>query len=104
MGHTCTFNGAGERFRHQPWGVFGGAPGQTGCYLLCDATGEEQRLDDKPMGVTVTPEQTVIIETPGSGGYGPPRQRRAEHIREDLQSGKFTPAFIERHYGTPSTD
>ena len=29
--HTCLFNGAGERFRHQPWGLFGGAAGASGC-------------------------------------------------------------------------
>ena len=28
VGHACTFNGAGERFARQPWGIFGGgAPG-----------------------------------------------------------------------------
>ena len=24
VGHTCEFNGVGERFRNQPWGIFGG--------------------------------------------------------------------------------
>ncbi|WP_089940588.1 hydantoinase B/oxoprolinase family protein [Candidatus Entotheonella palauensis] len=104
MGHACTFNGAGERFRHQPWGIFGGEPGRTGRYLLSDEAGREQRLDDKPMGVAVTPEQMVVIETPGSGGYGPAAKRCPDLIREDLQSGKFTPAFIERHYGVQLTD
>ena len=28
--HTCVFNGVGERFEHQPWGIFGGQPGATG--------------------------------------------------------------------------
>ncbi len=71
---------------------------------MSNASGAEQRLEDKPMGVTVTPDEMVIIETPGSGGYGPPAQRQAEQIREDLQSGKFTSAFIERYYGAQSTD
>lgn len=102
VGHTCTFNGAGERFRHAPWGVFGGKPGGTGRYLLCDDSGHETRLDDKPMGVSVTPTQTVVIETPGSGGYGPPMQRDLDSIHEDLRSGKFTPAYIKEYYGYPS--
>jgi N-methylhydantoinase B len=101
LGHTCTFNGAGERFRHQPWGVFGGQPGRSGRYLLRDGTGGETRLDDKPMNVTVTPEHTVVIETPGAGGYGPPEQRDPQKVQEDLRSGKFTPAFIQAHYGRP---
>jgi N-methylhydantoinase B len=100
VGHTCTFNGAGERFRHQPWGVFGGHPGSTGRYLLQDAAGNTTRLDDKPMGVTVTPEHTVVIETPGAGGYGPPGQRNPERVQEDIRSGKFSPDYITSHYGT----
>jgi N-methylhydantoinase B len=99
VGHTCTFNGAGERFRHQPWGVFGGQAGRSGRYVLCDGSGQEVRLDDKPMGVTVTPAQSVSIETPGAGGYGPPAQRDLALLREDVQSGKFTPAYIKEHYG-----
>jgi N-methylhydantoinase B len=98
MGHTCTFNGAGERFRHRPWGVFGGNAGSTGRYLLRDDTGKEVRLDDKPMGVTVTPSQSVVIETPGAGGYGPPEKRPHSLIQEDLRSGKFTHLYIEQHY------
>lgn len=99
VGHICTFNGAGERFRHQPWGVFGGGPGRSGRYLLRDGDGGETRLDDKPMGVTVTPEHTVVIETPGAGGYGPPDQRDPEKVQDDLRSGKFTPAFLQAQYG-----
>ncbi len=98
-GHTCTFNGAGERFRHQPWGIFGGTSGGSGRYLLCHDSGEETRLENKPMGVTVTPSQTVVIETPGAGGYGPPAQRDPAKIRADLASGKFTTRYIKTHYG-----
>ncbi|MBV0893324.1 hydantoinase B/oxoprolinase family protein, partial [Paracoccus sp. Z118] len=32
VGHACEFNGVGERFRHQPWGVFGGQPGAAGSF------------------------------------------------------------------------
>jgi N-methylhydantoinase B len=99
VGHTCIFNGAGERFRHQPWGVFGGGAGRPGRYLLRHDNGREVRLDNKPMGVTVTPSQTVVVETPGAGGYGPPAQRHIDQLREDLRSGKFTAAYIAEHYG-----
>jgi N-methylhydantoinase B len=51
------------------------------------------------MGVHVAPAQTVVIETPGSGGYGPPAQRGPDKIDEDQRSGKFTDAYIKEHYG-----
>lgn len=104
VGHTCIFNGAGERFRHQPWGVFGGQPGASGRYLLRQDGGPDLRLDDKPMGVPVTPSQSVVIETPGAGGYGPPAQRDAALLRDDVQSGKFTAAYITSCYGMAAPD
>ncbi len=42
----------------------------------------------------MSPEQTTVMETPDAGGYGAPSQRHPDKIREDLQSGKFTPDFI----------
>ena len=34
IGHTCEFNGVGERFRLAPWGIFGGEPGHSGRFQL----------------------------------------------------------------------
>ncbi len=103
LGHACIFNGTGERFRHRPWGLFGGQPGASGRFILDDAGAGRRMLEVKPSGVTVTPEQAVIVETPGAGGYGPPEERRPEDLDEDRRSGKFTPEFLNRHYrGKPT--
>ncbi len=96
--HNCSFNGVGERFRHQPWGVHGGLPGRTGRFLLREDDGETTRLDDKPGGVKVKQGQAIIVETPGAGGYGSPRQRSPDRIEADRESGKFSEQYIEQHY------
>jgi N-methylhydantoinase B/oxoprolinase/acetone carboxylase alpha subunit len=41
----------------------------------------------------------VVAETPGAGGYGPPRERSGSAIDADRRSGKFTDEFVLRHYG-----
>ncbi len=97
--HECTFNGAGERFRHRPWGLFGGAPGASGRFQLVDARGKARRLDIKPSGITVKPGEKLVVETPGAGGYGPPSRRDAAAIAEDRLSGKFSEAYVRAHYG-----
>lgn len=102
VGHDCLFNGAGERFRHRPWGVFGGDPGGTGRFVLQDEAGEDRGLEIKPMGVTVTPAQRLIVETPGAGGYGDPAERDADDIAVDRRSGKFSDDFLASHYGDRS--
>lgn len=98
IGHLCEFNGVGDRFRHQPWGIFGGQPGATGQFRLRNDDGTSRDLPSKITGVFVQDETVVVIETPGAGGYGPPNERTSEAIRKDLASGKFTEAFIAEHY------
>ena len=102
VGHDCLFNGAGERFRHRPWGLFGGAAGASGRFLLEDPQAPPRQLDHKPSGVTVTPAQRIVVETPGAGGYGPPEARPAEMLEEDRESGKFSAGYLLRHYGFPA--
>ena len=43
----CIFNGVGERFRHRPWGVFGGEPGSAGRFLLRDDNGGESSRETR---------------------------------------------------------
>jgi len=95
--HECVFNGAGERFRYQPWGLFGGKSGASGQFLLQDANGQ-RRLDDKPNEVEVKPGTKVTVETPGAGGYGSPAQRDKDAVARDLDSGKYSPDFIKENY------
>ena len=100
--HECVFNGAGERFRYQPWGLFGGQPGRSGQFLLEDAQGR-RRLDDKPNEVEVKLGTRITVETPGAGGYGKPEDRSAEALERDAGSGKFTQDYMQTNYPTADT-
>ncbi len=96
--HDCSFNGVGERFRHQPWGLFGGSAGASGRFFLRQATGETRRLDDKPSDIVVTPKDAVIVETPGAGGYGVPHERDPEQLADDVRSEKFSADYMNTNY------
>jgi N-methylhydantoinase B len=96
--HVCIFNGAGERFANRPWGVFGGEPGATGRYRLRGDDGAETPLPHKPASVTLRPDQRVVVESPGAGGYGDPAERSADDLARDRRTGKFSAAFLARHY------
>ncbi|HUA54043.1 MAG TPA: hydantoinase B/oxoprolinase family protein [Candidatus Sulfotelmatobacter sp.] len=99
LDHHAVFSGTGERFRTQPWGVFGGGPGASGRFMRQSANGDPERLGNKPADVTVRPDQTIVMETPGAGGYGPPAARDPERLAEDRRSGKFSTAYLAAHYG-----
>jgi N-methylhydantoinase B len=99
VGHTCEFNGVGERFRHSPWGIFGAAAGKCGRFLLQSPDGTRSELSPKTGRLELTPDQLLIVETPGAGGYGPPAERDGTDIEKDCRSGKFTTAYLQLHYG-----
>jgi len=98
LDHECVFSGHGERFRHHPWGIFGGGQGSKGRFVLIGDDGGETDLPSKPLGVTFGPHHRIVIETPGAGGYGPPGERDPVLVSDDARSGKFTAAVLESHY------
>jgi N-methylhydantoinase B len=97
--HTLTFSGQGERAVHPPWGLFGGKGGGTGSISLLHDDGRRQELAIKPASLEVEPSAAVCIETPGAGGYGPPSERVAASLVDDLRSEKFTADFMREAYG-----
>ena len=98
VNHDCVFNGAGERFQHSPWGLFGGCEGKPGEFLQEMGSGKSKRLPNKPIGVKIAASEAVIIRTPGAGGYGPPEEREPEALEEDVTSGKYDAEFLAEHY------
>jgi N-methylhydantoinase B len=99
VGHVCEFSGVGERFRHAPWGVFGGAGGRRGRFLVRRPEGLCTELPTKVSGFELNPDNAIAVETPGAGGYGPPTERTVEAITNDHNSGKFSDAYLEQNYG-----
>ena len=99
VGHDCVFNGAGERFSNEPWGVFGGSSGGTGQFIHTKQDGLEKKLAIKPSGIALKAGEKILVETPGAGGYGAPEERSGAEITDDVESGKFSDAYVKRHYG-----
>ena len=98
VGHEAVFSGTGERFRFAPWGLFGGQDGMPGRFQRREPDGSLTPLDNKPAEVTLTPDQAVVMETPGAGGYGDPAGRAPELIDRDTSSGKFSAGYLGRAY------
>ena len=98
VGHTMTFSGQGERFVNRPWGLFGGGSGGTGKFVK-PTGGAQVPLPTKPANLEVKPDEAIVVETPGAGGYGKPSERDRAAIENDFASGKFSRGFIKQHYG-----
>ncbi len=100
VGHQSAFSGAGERFRHQPWGLFGGGAGASGRFRIRRGDGQTEALAHKVSDVGFRPDEAIIIETPGAGGYGDPAGRDPASVAEDRRSGKFSDEYLAKAYGT----
>jgi N-methylhydantoinase B len=98
VGHEASFTGFMERVSHRPWGIFGGGEGASGRFLLRPDGGPDEALSGKPFDVRFGPDQCVVIETPGAGGYGAPAERDRAIVVEDARGGLFSPDYLARHY------
>jgi N-methylhydantoinase B len=93
----ATLSTLGERHKTAPWGLFGGKPGEPGEYLVIKKDGREVKLRSKCI-FKLDKGDVIIIRTPGGGGYGDPRKRDGEKIKEDLLDGKVTIKTVEKEY------
>ena len=98
IGHTCIFNGVGERFRNNPWGIFDGCAGKSGSFWLEEDHCLPVQLSHKSPDMPLKPIQALVVNTPGAGGYGDPKKRSKELIKVDKVSGKFSDKFLSKFY------
>lgn len=93
-GSSCVVNLVCDKTRIGPQGLFDGLPGQIGRTLGRDGVPvhPKQRF-------VVEDSQYLVLETPGGGGYGDPRQRNRAAVRRDLALGYITEQAAREIYG-----
>jgi N-methylhydantoinase B len=65
---------------------------------LIPPNGNARKLTSKGAFIAST-GSLVVIEAPGSGGYGPPSRRDRARLSEDLLDGYVTASAVWRDYG-----
>lgn len=86
-----------ERTIIAPWGLNGGKPGGLGKYMLLKRNGESITLPSK-CTVRIYEGDTLIIHTPGGGGYGDPKMRDRKRVLRDVENGLVSPEAARREY------
>jgi len=64
--HPWSLNAVPSRLGAGPEGLAGGMPGAGGHFRINGRDVSEARK------ITLQPDDAVVLETPGGGGYGPP--------------------------------
>ena len=91
------FTTAVNRSKFPPWGVNGGLPGTYNYMLIIKSDGSETRVR-KVSGERLKAGDLVSIRTAGGGGWGDPRKRDPEKVREDVMEGYITVDDAKRIY------
>jgi N-methylhydantoinase B len=89
-----------ERTQCAPWGLFGGRDALPNRLTVRRADG---RVETFPNGKVSTlklgPGDAYVQESGGGGGYGPPHERPAERVRDDVRQGYVAPDTARDAYG-----
>jgi N-methylhydantoinase B len=89
--HPVTVSMLTDRLKNAPRGLMGGNDGAKGRIAL------ESGRPLQPKGLTVVqPGDCIIIQTPGGGGYGDPRQRDTKVFEQERGEGLWAPSSQTR--------
>jgi N-methylhydantoinase B len=98
LGHQSHAAVCCERSVTPPFGLEGGGTGAPARIEMIPPHGNARKLNSKG-GFLVPPGGRVVIEAPGSGGFGDPAARDRARLCEDLADGYVTRAAARRDYG-----
>lgn len=98
IGPRATLSILAERVKIHPWGLNGGGSGALGEYILKRADGEIRRLPSK-CTVPLGSGDTLVIRTPGGGGYGDPLKRDPDLVLRDFHNGLVSVDAARMDYG-----
>ncbi len=98
LGHEAHAAVCCERSLVPPFGLAGGRPGGPMRLWLELPDGGKRPLNSK--GAFIVPAGgRVVMEAPGSGGYGPPARRNPALLHQDVADGYVTDEAARRDYG-----
>jgi N-methylhydantoinase B len=90
----------GERGRFAPQGIAGGAEGAHNVFSFEQDDGwHNPPLASKMRGIRLRQGQSVRLETPGGGGYGPAEDRAPQDVARDVALGLLSTEEATKTYG-----
>jgi N-methylhydantoinase B len=104
LGDEAVWSVRADRHVYSPWGVLGGADGLPGRHEVQLGMPDERQVPSRYGGHRLRRGDTVVVQTNGGGGYGDPRRRDPERVREDVRNGYVTASAARQVYGVPCDD
>ena len=93
----ATLSVLAERTKIRPWGLDGGKPGGLGEYRIIKRSGEVVVLPSK-CTIYIEEGDTLVVHTPGGGGYGDPKKRDPKLVLRDVLNGLVSREAAAKEY------
>jgi N-methylhydantoinase B len=88
-----------------PWGLFGGESSGIGRYIIWEGSDHEEELIGRVAYYgPLNKGDRVSVRSTGGGGWGNPKDRDPERVREDVLNGFISPEQAEADYGVRVED
>jgi len=94
----CNLQAMFDRVKCPPWGVLGGHAGTPGQVTVVRQSGQCDVIY-KHKYLQLERGDSLLVETGGGGGYGPPSERLRELIERDVARGYISTTEAQRVYG-----
>ena len=94
----CNLQAMFDRVKCPPWGVAGGKEGKPGRITVVKKSGATEVIF-KRKSYPLERGDSIIVETGGGGGYGPPAERARALVERDVRRGYVTVEEAENSYG-----
>ncbi len=96
--HSPTMTQGSDRLKLHPWGLRGGDPGGTVSSFI-EKPGSTRELLPSKVTRSVEPGTRIALRTAGGGGYGDPKRRDPEKVRQDVREGFIDIQRAKEKYG-----
>lgn len=99
VGHTAMVTTCCERMISPPFGLQGGKPGAVSHITMRDKQGTESEVAGKGPPFPIGDGSEIWYDVAGSGGYGDPKERDPEAVRQDVINEYVSEEAAARDYG-----
>jgi N-methylhydantoinase B len=99
LGDESIVNLRTDRFKFASPGIFGAKPAHASKATLTSQATGERALTSKIAGLRLQQGDVLAMEFAGGGGWGDPRARDAERVRQDVVRGYVSLASAREDYG-----
>ena len=100
LGEESIVNLRSDRFKFSSPGIFGAKPARTSRALRSNHPAKRRRpLTSKVAGLRLKKDDVLTMEFGGGGGWGDPRKRDPERVREDVVRGYVSREAARDDYG-----